>query len=110
MALLPYSLRPAVIIRRKALRQGLLGPSVIWKIVAAWVYGRGAAKKFFGKQPELLGTWRVGSNKFVNVINAKPTSKKQRRRSGLTRRVLIDRAVADARAVHPNKKIVVKTK
>jgi hypothetical protein len=110
MARLPYLLRPAVIIRRNALRRGLFGPSTLWKVVAAWVFGKSTLKKFFGKRPESLGTWRVGSNGFVNVINAKPTSKKQRRRSGITRRAVIAKAAADAHAAHPDKKIVVKTK
>ena len=84
MALLPYALRPAVIIRRNALRKGLLGPSMFWKVVAAWVFGKTSIKKFFGKQPDKLGTWKVGSNDFVNVINAKPQTKKQRKASGVT--------------------------
>jgi len=112
MALLPYALRPAVIIRRNALRKGLLGPSMFWKVVAAWVFGKTSIKKFFGKQPDSLGTWKVGSNKFVNVINAQPTTKKQRKRSGITkkqaRETLIAAAVDDARAKNPDAKIVVK--
>ena len=39
MALLPYALRPRVVIRRKALRSGLLGNSTLWKGVAVWVFG-----------------------------------------------------------------------
>lgn len=117
MAILPYALRPAVIIRRRAIRQGLLGPSLLWKVVAAWVFGRSTIKKFFGKQPESLGTWKVGSNKFVNVINAKPSTKKQRKqlkRAGTTKKAarsaIIAAAVTDVRRANPDAKIVVKTK
>lgn len=117
MAVLPYALRPAVILRRKAIRQGLLGPSMFWKLVAAWVFGKSTIKKFFGKQPESLGTWRVGSNKFVNVINAEPPTRKQlkqRKAAGFTKKVaksaIIAAAVADARRANPDAKIVVKTK
>jgi hypothetical protein len=78
------------------------------------VYGRTSVKKFFGKQPEKLGTWKVASNGFVNVINAKPMSAKQRKRSGTdtkaVRAAIIAQAVADTRAKHPDAKIVVKTK
>ncbi len=113
MALLPYALRPAVIIRRKAIRQGLLGPSLFWKVIAAWVFGKKTIKKFFGKQPETLGTWKVGSNKFVNVINAKPMTGKQRKATGLTKKaaksMIIAAAVADARRKNPDAEIVVKT-
>jgi hypothetical protein len=110
MALVPYALRPSVVVRRNALRKGLLGPSLFWKVVAAWVFGSRTIKKFFGKQPEPLGTWRVRPNEFVNVISAKPMSKRQRKRVGLTRSVIVAQAVADVRAAHPNKRIVVKTK
>ena len=114
MAVLPYALRPSVIIRRKALRQGLLGPSLFWKIVAGWVYGKSTIKKFLGKQPDELGTWKVGSNDFVNVINAKPRTKKQRKASGLTkkaaRKAIVAAAVADSRRKDPDAEIVVKTK
>lgn len=115
MALLPYSLRPAVIIRRNAIRKGLLGPSLLWKVVAAGVFGRSTLKKVFGKNDEPLGTWKVGGNNFVNVLNAKPPSRKERKRqkrAGLTpklmKKLIIDQAVADARANNPNAKIVVK--
>lgn len=117
MAVLPYALRPAVIIRRKAIRQGLLGPSLFWKVVAGWVFGKTTIKKFFGKNDEPLGTWKVGSNKFVNVINAAPPSRKQRKRSkaaGITSKAaksaIIAAAVADAKRANPDAKIVVKTK
>lgn len=114
MALIPYALRPKVLIRSRAIRRGLLGPSLFWKVVAAWVFGKGTIKKFFGKQPEPLGTWKVGSNKFVNVINAKPQTKKQRKGSGVPKKVrknaIVAAAVADARRKNPDAKIVVKTK
>jgi hypothetical protein len=114
MALLPRALRPSVIIRRKAIRQGLLGPSLFWKVMAGWVFGKKTVKKFFGKQPEKLGSWKVASNQFVNVINAKPQSKKQAAKSGTSKRVLRDlvvaQAVADVRSKNPDAKIVVKSK
>lgn len=114
MAILPYALRPAVIIRRKAIRQGLLGPSLFWKVVASWVFGKKTIKKFFGKQPEKLGSWTVRSNQYVNVINAAPRSKKQMARSGTSKTVLrglvIAQAVAAVRAKHPDAKIIVKSK
>ena len=114
MALLPRGLRPSVIIRRKAIKQGLLGPSLFWKVMAGWVFGKKTVKKFLGKQPDKLGSWTVGSNQFVNVINAKPRSKKQAARSGTPKRglrdLLVAQAVADVRAKHPDAKIVVKSK
>ena len=114
MALLPRGLRPSVIIRRKAIKQGLLGPSLFWKVMAGWVFGKKTIKKFLGKQPEKLGSWKVGSNQFLNVINAQPQSKKQAARSGMSKKVrrdlIVAQAVSDARSKHPDAKIVVKTK
>ena len=108
MALLPYALRPAVVIRRKAIRSGLLGPSYLWKAVAVWVFGKGTLKKFVGKQPESLGKFRVGTGGFVRVANTKPVSRKERKRLGLTKDVLIAQAVADVEAARPGKGIRVK--
>ena len=108
MALLPYSLRPSVIIRRKALRQGILGPSLLWKVVAVGVYGRSSLKKFFGKQPQSLGTWKLGSDKFVTVVNAKPMSKKALQAAGVTREAIVREAVAATAAARPGTRVVVK--
>ncbi len=117
MAVLPYALRPSVIIRRKAIRQGILGPSLFWKVVAGWVFGKSTIKKFFGKNDEPLGTWTAGSNSFVNVINAKPPSRKEARAakaagitSKMAKQAIIAAAVADAKRKHPDAKIVVKSK
>ena len=114
MALLPYALRPSVVIRRKAIRQGLLGPSLLWKVVAVAVFGRSSVKRFFGKQAQPLGTWKVASNSFVSVLNAKPTTKKQLKQAGTSRKarrdLIVARAVADTAAKNPGAKIVVKTR
>ena len=98
MALLPYALRPSVVIRRKAIWKGILGPSTFWKIVAAWVFGRSTLKKFFGRQVETIAVERIGYDQFVNVLTATPLTKKERKRLGITRQVLEARAVADIAA------------
>ena len=110
MALLPYALRPSVIVRRKAIRQGFLGPSLLWKVIGVGVFGKSTIKKFFGKNDEPLGTWKVGADKFVNVINAKPMNKKQRAAAGVTRATVVAQAAADAAAANPDAKIVIKKK
>lgn len=108
MALLPYTLRPKVVIRRKAIWSGLLGPSTFWKGVAVFVFGQTTIKKFFGKTPEPLGTYKIGSDAYLNVINAKPMTAKERKRRGITKDVLIARAVADVAAARPDTGIRVK--
>lgn len=95
MALLPRALRPSVIIRRKAIWSGFLGPSRFWKLIGAFVFGQGSIKKFFGRSPETISTQKVGFNSFVNVINAKPMPAKQSKLLGLTKAGLKAQASAD---------------
>jgi hypothetical protein len=98
MALLPRALRPSVIIRRKAIWSGILGPSRFWKVIGVFVFGKGTIQKVFGKNPEVLSTQKVGFNSFVNVINAKPMTKAQRRSAGITKETLKAQASSDVAA------------
>jgi len=98
MALLPRALRPSVIIRRKAIWSGLLGPSRFWKVIGVFVFGKGSVRKFFGKTPEKIATQKIGLNSFVNVINAKPMTKKQIKAAGITKAGLKAQASADVAA------------
>lgn len=144
MSLLPYALRPRTIIRKAAFQRSAAGGGVLWSALAMFftrgpVRVRSTAirlgflggdrkwqavglavllthdmRRVFGRQPEPLGSWRVGANEFVDVINAKPMSKKELKRSGTTKKamrdVVIAQAVAATRAKNPGAKIVVKTK
>ncbi len=103
MALLPRALRPSVIIRRKAIWSGLLGPSRMWKVIAALVFGQGTIKKFFGKSPEKITTQKIGLNSFVNVINAKPMTKKQQKQAGITKADIKAQASSDVAAAWARK-------
>lgn len=100
MRLVPYSYRPTVVIRRNAIRRGIFGPSIVWKLVAGWVFGRSTLKKFFGKQPEKIAVMRLKPNTFVNVITATPMSRRERKRTGITRAQLLRQAEADVRAAN----------
>ena len=102
MALLPYALRPKVIIRRKAIWSGLLGPSTFWKVVAVWVLGKDTIKRAVGKNPEALGTFSVATDNFVNVINAKPLTKKQQKQLGITKATIAAAAEAAVRQKRPD--------
>ena len=84
MALIPYALRPSVVIRRKAMRLGILGPSSFWKVVAVFVFGRKTLKKFFGKTPDDLGTRTIGVGSFISVAVLTPLTRKERKRRGVT--------------------------
>ncbi len=104
MALIPYALRPGVVIRRKALRQGFLGPSTFWKVVGVVVFGRGTLKRFFGKNPEPIASETLRSPQFISILTATPLSRKEQKRTGITRKVLERQALADvarAKGVEP---------
>jgi hypothetical protein len=100
MRLVPYAYRPSVVVRRNAVRRGLFGPSILWKVVAAAVFGRSTLKKFFGKQPEKITTERLKPDTFLTIITATPMSRRERQRSGITRARLIAQAEADVRAAN----------
>ncbi len=80
MALLPRALRPAVLIRRKAMYSGIFGQSTFWKAVALWVFGKASIKKFFGKQVEVIDLAKLGSGRYMQVATAKPVTKRERKK------------------------------
>jgi hypothetical protein len=94
MALVPLTLRPSFILRRNALRKGLLGPSLLWKVVAAVVFGRSTVQKMFGRQSESLGRRTIGVGTVLTIAATAPLSRRQAKRSGITK----DSVAAGARA------------
>jgi len=100
-------------VRTTAFRRGLLGGNRKWQAVGLALVLSHDLRQAFSK-PEPLGSFKIGANEFVSVINAKPMSRKQLKRSGTTRKALraaiVAQAVADTRAKNPDAKIVVKTK
>lgn len=77
---LPRALKPSVLIRRKALYAGLLGPSTFWRIVAVWVFGGATLKRFFGRNPEVLDAGPLGVGRFLSVETFKPVGRRTRRK------------------------------
>jgi tRNA U54 and U55 pseudouridine synthase Pus10 len=73
-------LRPAVIIRRKALYSGVLGNSTVWKGVAVWVFGKAIIKKAAGKNLEVIDVSALGPGRFMTIETIKPTSRRARRK------------------------------
>ena len=77
---LPRALKPSVLIRRKALYAGLLGPSKFWRVVAVWVFGKSTLKRFFGRNEEILDMGRLGVGRFLSVETSKPVTGRTRRK------------------------------
>jgi hypothetical protein len=73
-------LRPSVLIRRKAMYAGFLGPSTFWKVIGVFVFGKSTISKFFGKQPEVIDVSSLGPGRVMQLVTAKPVTKRRRRR------------------------------
>jgi len=87
MALIPRTLRPSVLIRRKAMYKGFMGPSTLWKVIGVVVFGKSTIKKFFGKNPEVIDVSSLGSGRVMQVTTSKPQTRRSRKkmvRSGET--------------------------
>lgn len=80
MALVPRALRPSVLIRRKALYAGFLGPSRFWKIVGVWVFGKASIKKFFGKNVEVVDRAKMGTGRYMQLATARPLTRRERKK------------------------------
>lgn len=91
----PHALRPSVVIQRKAISDGLLGPSVFWKVVAVGVFLRGPVEGTFGRRSERIARYRVGPGHSVKVTTMKPTTRQQRKESGLTKGKVYEQAWAE---------------
>jgi hypothetical protein len=98
MKLVPRAYRPSRVVRRTAVRRGVFGPSAVWKGVAALVYGGNAFKSLFGKQPERIDKVRLRTGEQLIIRTAKPMSRREQRRTGITRATLLAQAEADVRA------------
>ena len=94
MALVPLTLRPSFIVRRNAMRKGVLGPSTLWKIDAVFLFGRSTLKRLFGRQPDRFGTRIIRPGHLISVAAAVPLTRKQAKRAGVSR----DALAAEARA------------
>ena len=80
MALIPRVLRPSLIIRRRALYDGVFGHSTVWKLVAVLVFGRSTLKKVFGKQAELIDVAKLEGPGHVMQIRTLPPSARRGKR------------------------------
>jgi len=94
MAQFPVLLNPKYLVRRKALRNGLFGPSRLWRAIAFGIIVHNSTKQAFGKHPERLGRRRVGVGHVLTVATYAPMTRRQRKSLGITKATL----AADARA------------
>jgi len=98
MALIPRAVRPSVVIRRKAMRRGILGPSTFWRVVAIFVFGGKTIRKFFGRTPDTLGTRVIGVGSAISIAVFMPMTRRERKRRGITLSSVRADAAADLEA------------
>jgi hypothetical protein len=98
MAQLPVLLRPKYLLRRKALRSGLFGPSRLWRSVAFVIIFSNSLRRFFGKTPERLGIRTIGKGHLITVAAAAPLNRRQAKRAGITKGAIAAAARADLEA------------
>jgi hypothetical protein len=77
MAAIPRMLRPSVLIRRKAVSAGFMGPSRFWKIVGVVVFGKSTIKKFLGKRSEVIDTSKLGKGRYMQLSTAQPVTRRE---------------------------------
>lgn len=81
-------LSPLSMLKRKAIRRGLLGGSTGWMFVGALIYLPRLARKAFGRPERVVATERLKPGEFVRVDAVQPPTRSQRRaarRSGHAR-------------------------
>ncbi|MDX2382185.1 MAG: hypothetical protein QNM02_20805 [Acidimicrobiia bacterium] len=98
MALIPYHYRPTTIIRRRVRGYARSKQTLFWRGLLIFIYTSRTAKSFFGKSAEPIGIYRLGANHFLSVVTSVPLSRRDQRRTGITRAVLQRQAEADIRA------------
>jgi hypothetical protein len=94
----PYAYRPAVLLRRKALSDGVFGRSWLWRGVALIIFSRSVLKSSFGKHPERIERVVLRPGGFISVAVTKPVSRRAARRAGLSLAGLRAQAQADVDA------------
>jgi hypothetical protein len=70
---------PAAYVRHRALYDGILGRSLVWKTIAVVVFGRSLARRFLGRRAEHLTTERLAPGQSIQVIAIGPASRRRKR-------------------------------
>lgn len=79
MPLVPVS--TIILLKRRALREGILGGSALWRIAAVMMFGLPVVRRLLGRHPEtvLIEELRPGERMVITPMT--PLSRRQRRRA-----------------------------
>lgn len=77
---LPVVLRPSRFIRRKAIWDGILGGSNLWRAVAFVLFARDITRRLMGRNAEVVDVASFGSGRTMQIVTSKPLSKREAKR------------------------------
>ena len=72
-------LSPVSMLKRKAIRRGLMGGSTGWMLVGALIYLPRLARKAFGRPERVVATERLKPGQFVRIDAVSPPTRAERR-------------------------------
>jgi len=72
-------LSPTALLRRNALYKGVLGGSRGWMAVGVVLWGPRLARKYFGKQEEVIAIEKLTAGQAIRLESIAPPTRKQRR-------------------------------
>ena len=76
-----------ILVRRRALMEGVFGNDRAWRVVAAVLFGRSLMKKLFGRTTEVLTIERLAPGQGMVLRTIPYVSRRARRRAARARRV-----------------------
>lgn len=77
-------LRPFAVLRRRAISEGLFGPSTGWKIVALLIFGGKKLQNSLGKREEVVATEKMEPGQ-VMILRTIPPLTRAERKAGVKR-------------------------
>ena len=72
-------LSPTALLRRNALYKGVLGGSRGWMAVGVVLWGPRLARKYFGKQEEVIAIEKLTAGQAIRLESIAPPTRKQRK-------------------------------
>ncbi len=93
-----YFVGGTTLLRTNALRRGVFGGHRQWQLVGLVLLLTQDVPKRFAKQPEHIATERLKPGHLLKVRVEEPLSAKAQKRTGITRKVLEQQALADVAA------------
>ncbi|CAN5395790.1 hypothetical protein BH23ACT3_BH23ACT3_07230 [soil metagenome] len=76
----------AATLKRKALRKGILGQSLLWKLVAVAAFGGPLIRRMVSKHPDVLTVEKLEPGQAMLIITMAALNRAERKQARRTRR------------------------